>query len=247
MLRNLTPTVKQLIIINVLVFLLTSFSPYLENFLTLHYYESPNFNPIQLISYLFIHANFMHLFSNMFGLFMFGNLLERIWGPKRFLIYYFVCGIGAGILYMAIQHFVDFEPIRRATRLVLEDPTAGNIRDYWSEYGMFRVNLSEVNAELIKQNYTEYIGSFVLGGASGSIFGILMAFGYLFPNSEIFLFLIPIPIKAKWFVTFYGLYELWSGMEQAPGDNVAHFAHIGGMIFGILLLKIWNTRRNNFY
>lgn len=247
MLRNLSPIVRQLIIINILVFFITSFSPRLEGILSLHYYESPDFKPFQFVSYLFIHANFMHLFSNMFGLFMFGSLLERIWGPKRFMIFYFVCGIGAGLLYMGIQHFIDFDPIRRATRLVLDNPTATNIQDYWSEYGMFKANLADINSELIRQNYTQYISNFVLGGASGSIFGILMAFGYLFPNSELFLFLIPVPIKAKYFVTFYGLYELYSGMERAPGDNVAHFAHIGGMIFAIILLKIWKVNRNNFY
>jgi membrane associated rhomboid family serine protease len=189
----------------------------------------------------------MHLLGNMFGLYMFGSLLERVWGAKRFLFFYFFCGIGAGLLYMGIQHFIDFADLRRATELVLADPTSANLLDYWQHYGTISPTNGLLNTELVKQNYLEVVSTGVLGGASGSVFGILMAYGYLFPNSEMFLFPIPIPIKAKYFVSGYGLYELYAGMQQNPGDNVAHFAHIGGMFFALILIFVWKNDRKNFF
>jgi membrane associated rhomboid family serine protease len=179
---------------------------------------------------------------------MFGSLLERIWGAQRFLFFYFFCGIGAGVLYVGIQHFVDFADIRRATELVLSNPSSFNLMDYAQHYAVIGSPQGvALNIEWVHANYDEFINRSILGGASGSIFGILMAFGYLFPNSEMFLFPLPIPIKAKYFVSFYGLYELYQGIQQYEGDNVAHFAHIGGMIFAVILLKFWGTKRNNFY
>ncbi|MHA8065141.1 rhomboid family intramembrane serine protease [Aquirufa sp. ROCK2-A2] len=246
MLQNLTPTVRNLILINVAIFVLSGLIiP--QEYLTLHYYESPDFQFYQLVTYLFVHANFMHLLGNMFGLFMFGSLLERIWGAQRFLFFYFFCGIGAGLLYMGIQYYIDYADIRRATDLVLSDPNSATLLDYWQHYGAINAPNGLVNIDLIKQNYLQIVSTGVLGGASGSVFGILMAFGYLFPNSEMFLFPIPIPIKAKYFVSGYGLYELYAGMQQNPGDNVAHFAHLGGMFFAIILIFAWKTNRNNFY
>jgi membrane associated rhomboid family serine protease len=246
MLQNLTPTVRNLILINVALFVLSgSLIP--KEFLTLHYFESPDFNFYQLFTYLFVHANFMHLLGNMFGLYMFGSLLERVWGAKRFLFFYFFCGIGAGLLYMGIQHFIDFADLRRATELVLADPSSANLLDYWQHYGTISPTNGLLNIELVKQNYLEVVSTGVLGGASGSVFGILMAYGYLFPNSEMFLFPIPIPIKAKYFVSGYGLYELYAGMQQNPGDNVAHFAHIGGMFFALILIFVWKNDRKNFF
>ena len=115
------------------------------------------------------------------------------------------------------------------------------------KYGKINAPGGLINITLVQQNYQEIVSSSILGGASGAIFGIIMAFGYLFPNSEMYLFPFPIPIKAKWFVTFYGLYEMYAGIENQTGDNVAHFAHIGGMVFAVILLKIWGTKRNNFY
>lgn len=244
--QQLGPTVKNLILLNVGFFVLNRFLiP--EEWMTLHYFESPDFQVYQLISYLFVHGSFMHLLGNMFGLYMFGSLLERIWGARRFLIFYFFCGIGAGLLYMAIQYFVDYEDLRRATELVLREPSALNMMDYWQNYGNMKLPSGSINTQLIRENYLSIVSTSVLGGASGSIFGIIMAFGYLFPNSEMFLFPFPIPIKAKYFVSFYGLYELYAGMENQVGDNVAHFAHVGGMVFAVILLKIWKVNRSNFY
>jgi membrane associated rhomboid family serine protease len=246
MFRDLTPNVRLLILINVGMFLAKSFLP--DEYLSLHYFGAKDFYPFQLVTYMFVHGSFFHLLGNMFGLYMFGSLLERIWGAQRFLFFYFFCGIGAGLLYVGIQHFVDFADVRRATEVVLSNPSSFNLMDYAQHYAVIGSPQGiALNIEWVHANYAEFINRSILGGASGSIFGILMAFGYLFPNSEMFLFPLPIPIKAKYFVSFYGLYELYQGIQQYEGDNVAHFAHIGGMIFAVILLKFWGTKRNNFY
>lgn len=247
MFRQISPTVKKLLGINVLIFLLTSTGIIPADLLAMHYFESSDFHFYQIITYLFVHSSLMHLISNMFGLYMFGSLLEQIWGKQRFTFFYFFCGIGAGLLYMGIQYYIDFAELRRATNLALSDPNSQNLVDYWTKFGKIPLPGGFPNVLLVKQNYNEIVSSSILGGASGAIFGIVMAFGYLFPNSEMYLFPFPIPIKAKWFVTFYGLYEMYAGIENQTGDNVAHFAHIGGMIFAVILLKIWGTKRNNFY
>lgn len=246
MLQNLTPTVRTLLLINVGLYLTKGFG-FPQELLTLHYFGASDFRFFQVVSYMFVHASFMHLLGNMFGLYMFGSLLERIWGAQRFLFFYFFCGIGAGLLYMGIQHFIDFAEIRRATELVLSNPNSDNLIDYAQHYGVISAPGGQININWVIANYEALINMGALGGASGAIFGIIMAFGYLFPNSEMFLFPFPIPIKAKYFVTFYGLYELYAGIQQSQGDNVAHFAHIGGMIFAVILLKVWKTQRNNFY
>jgi membrane associated rhomboid family serine protease len=247
MFQQLTPTVKKLLGINILVFILNVVGILPQEPLALHYFESKNFHFYQIVTYLFIHSSLMHLISNMFGLFMFGSLLERLWGKERFTFFYFFCGIGAGLLYMGIQYYIDFDDLRRATQLTLSDPNTINLSEYWNRWGRIPLENGLITPVSVTQNYQEIVSSSILGGASGAIFGIIMAFGYLFPNSEMYLFPFPIPIKAKWFVTLYGMYEMYSGIERSSGDNVAHFAHVGGMLFAIILLKIWKTRRNNFY
>ena len=245
MFRNLTPTVRNLILVNVAIFIGSGIFP--QEYLSLHYFQAKDFHVFQFITYMFVHGSFLHLLSNMFGLYMFGSLLERIWGAQRFLFFYFFCGVGAGLLYMGIQHFIDLADIRRATELVLSNPNSFNMMDYMQHYSAISPPADGGNIEWVRANYQEYIGRNIVEGASGSIFGIIMAFGYLFPNSELFIFPFPIPIKAKYLVSFYGLYEMYQGIQQQTGDNVAHFAHIGGMIFAVILLKIWGTKRNNFY
>ena len=148
---------------------------------------------------------------------------------------------------MGIQHFIDFADFRRATEIVLSDPSSMHLYDYAQHYQVIALPDGNVNLEWARENYAEYVNRSQLAGASGAIFGILMAFGYLFPNSEMYLFPFPIPIKAKYFVSGYGLYELYQGIQQYQGDNVAHFAHIGGMVFAVILLMVWKTKRNQFY
>ena len=175
--------------------------------------ESDYFRPLQFITHMFLHGGFLHIFSNMFALWMFGTALENVWGPKRFLIFYFVCGFGAAILHSAVT-FIEIH--------YLMDPAEGAMM----------LNIPTV-------------------GASGAVFGVLIAFGMLFPNTQLMLLFPPIPIRAKYFVIFYAAFELFAGFNslRGPGEgmNIAHFAHIGGMIFGFFLVKYWNRRRTNFW
>ncbi len=221
-LRNIAPVTLNLIIINALFFLASLVFPHLGINLTsvlgLHYWTASDFNLAQFVSYMFMHANFNHLFFNMFSLFMFGSTLERVWGGKRFLTYYIVCGLGAAL----VQELVWMYEI-------------ADIMKYE------QVNLGH---KII--SVSEYINRFFITiGASGSVFGILLAFGMLFPNAELFLLFIPIPIKAKYFVIGYGIIELFLGVSNFSGDNIAHFAHLGGMIFGFILIKIWKKQDSN--
>ena len=233
--------VKNLLIINGLFFLATlvfetQLNFDLSGFLGLHYPLSDEFRPWQLVSYMFMHGNFMHLFFNMFALWMFGNTLENYWGPKRFLIYYMITGIGAGIIQLLVTHF----------RLM-------SLYSEISEEGLNFVITKGSEIYQGGQNFSDPIAgkinlliNSVTIGASGAVFGILLAFGMLFPNTMLYIYF-AIPIKAKWFVILYGAVELYSGIANSSGDNVAHFAHLGGMLFGFILIKIWQKNRTNIY
>lgn len=221
------PTVtKNLIIINVLLFAATfvaqSYGINLADYLGLHFFMGDSFNPAQLFTYMFMHAGFTHIFFNMFALFMFGRILEQVWGPKRFLFYYILCGIGAGIIQEMVQ-YVYYETVLTTYSGV--DTGAGIIP------------------------MAEYLNQMVTVGASGAVYAILLGFGMLFPNQQMFIFPLPFPIKAKWFVIGYAVIELYSGLANNVGDNVAHFAHLGGMIFGLALIMYWkkNNRNNGTY
>jgi len=216
---QILPTIiKNLIIINVLVFLAQitlerSLAPgYLENTFALHTWQSPFFKPWQFVTYLFMHGGWDHLFGNMFALWMFGSILENLWGPRRFLLFYMVCGLGAALahmtaLYFETQHYIETQ------------------------------NFFELQKVLITPTL----------GASGSVFGCLIAFGYLFPNTYIYLYFF-LPLKAKWFVLFYAGGELLLAIQNSAGDNVAHFAHLGGALVGLILVYYWNkNNRRNFY
>jgi membrane associated rhomboid family serine protease len=234
------PVVKNLIIINALMLLATYVLQMrgidLTKLLGLHYYASPDFRPYQLVTHMFMHGGFMHLLFNMFALWMFGRVLESVWGPKRFFIYYFATGLGAAVFY-SLVNFIEFQYI--ASRMLPE-----NVQ-------MVLTN----GAELLNngQNYTGLAGKLNLlfnvptVGASGAVFGILLGFGMLFPNTQLMLLFPPIPIKAKYFVIGYGAIELFSGIVPHQGDNVAHFAHLGGMLFGFILIKYWNKTTTHFY
>ncbi|MCW8897423.1 MAG: rhomboid family intramembrane serine protease [Flavobacteriales bacterium] len=239
--RNIPPVVKNLLIINVLFYLATVLLEQqginITGYLGLHYIESNQFYPHQLITYMFMHGSVMHIFFNMFAVWMFGRVLEQVWGPKRFLIYYMATGIGAGIIQILVAYI----------RLI-------SVRDLLSpeEFDYIINNGYEILQN--RQNFTDPIAAQAnilinIGtvGASGAVFGILLAFGMLFPNTELMLLFPPIPIKAKWFVIFYGIFELYAGFANNPNDNVAHFAHLGGMLFGFVLIKYWKADRNKFY
>ena len=215
--RVLPPVVKHLLIINVLLYLATftmnRFHIDLTDYLGLHFFKASDFKAYQLITYMFMHGNFEHLFFNMFALWMFGNTLENIWGSKRFLLFYMLCGIGAGVCQEIVQY------IQYATTLAQYDS----------------VNLG--GGQVIPM--ASYLNLMNTVGVSGAIYGLLLAFGMMFPNSMIYLYFF-VPIKAKWFVIGYAVIELVSGF--IGGGNVAHFAHLGGMLFGLILILVWKKK-----
>ncbi len=256
--------VKNLLIINFILFLLTyvfknTNQTELSQYLGLYYFKSDYFKPYQFFTHLFMHGSFGHLFSNMFALWMFGTALENFWGPKRFIIYYFATGLGAAFLHTMVNFF-QLSGFENALSLFLANPSYDSFEVFTlgAVPGMFKPQFIELldawGADKLNSQYLS--NAISLGnelktvlyniptvGASGAVFGVLLAFGMLFPNSIIYIFF-AIPLKAKYFVMLYGVFELYSGFANNPGDNVAHFAHLGGMLFGFILIKFWN--RNQF-
>lgn len=258
----LPPIVKNLLIINGLMFLATialdsSMGVSLTNLLGLHYFSSELFEPYQFITYMFMHGGFAHLFFNMFAIWMFGSAIENYWGPKRFFIYYIITGIGAALLHYLIV-FIEISPILNSINaayetnnfsLIMDFMQQTDVRKITSQSGELVDQYNKVLSTQSVQSATDFLASLasyiknapVVVGASGSLFGLLIAFGMMFPNREIYLYM-AIPIKAKYFVAAYGALELYSGFQNNPGDNVAHFAHLGGMLFGFILIKYWKAK-----
>ena len=210
--RELMPPItKNLLIINILMFAATyvlgRYGINLSSLLGLHFFMASDFRLHQIFTYLFMHGGFEHLFFNMFALWMFGRIIEQVMGPKRFLTYYMVCGVGAGLMQELVQyiHFLSLAP-----------------------------ELSGVSHEQL----ADALNMWNTVGASGSIYGILLAFGMSFPEDRLFIIPIPFPIKAKYFVVGYAVVELLSAMLRS-NDGVAHMAHLGGMLFGLVLLLHW--------
>ncbi|MCM1110614.1 MAG: rhomboid family intramembrane serine protease [Clostridium sp.] len=233
---NIPPVTKNLIIINLIIWAFTFFSGSLGQKVTyyggLHYFAADGFNPAQLVTYMFIHdtRSLAHVLFNMFGLFMFGRVIESVVGPKRFLTYYMVCGIGAAL----IQELVWWLTIDQITYPMLA-----------MMYGIPVNEVGDMIAAGRLEDLPRALGiatnTLLTVGASGAIYGILLAFGMMFPNMPIYMMFIPIPIKAKWMVIGYGVFELLIGMSNAS-DGVAHFAHLGGMIFGLAMILWWRKK-----
>ncbi len=264
---GITPAVKVLIIINVLMYFITLMfdkrsGTNLANTLGLHLPQSEYWAPYQYITHMFMHGSFSHLFFNMFALFMFGRVLESVWGSNRFLVYYFVTGLGAAALNSAVGWW-EYHKMYEQLLAFQNTPEPGLLAEFirahishpapwvWELIDNWTNNPSslqytQAGEEVFKKAITETINIPTIG-ASGAIFGILLAFGMLFPNTELFLLFIPIPIKAKYFVIGYGVIEFFLGIQNSAGDNVAHFAHLGGMLFGFILLKFWSRNRRKFY
>ena len=237
--NRISPTVKQLLIINVIFYFGSSFSlntEFIYSLFSLHFPENPEFKFWQLLTHMFMHGGILHLAFNMFALWMFGKTLENIWGPKRFLIYYFVTAFGAALIHILVTQL-------KISNLMLE------------------MNMSDINTVIenganILQNRQNYINSSMSKlnlliniptvGASGAVFGVLLAFGLLFPNTLLYIYF-AFPIKAKYFIIIYAIIELYLAILNNPNDNVAHFAHLGGMIFGYILLKYWQKNKTRFY
>lgn len=265
---GITPAVKTLIILNVVMYFLSMFMDRQlqidsANLLGLHLPQSIYWAPWQYITHMFMHGSISHLFFNMFALFMFGRILESVWGTRRFLIFYFVCGIGAGLLNSAVGWF-EVHRLLEQYQTFKATPEPALLADFvqqqlgsratdwvWKIVDSWNDNLNSQEYILAGQQLFQRIIDMKVNipmvGASGAIFGILLAFGMLFPNTELYLMFIPIPIKAKYFVLGYGVLELFLGIQNSASDNVAHFAHLGGMLFGYILLKYWSKNRKQFY
>ena len=213
MFRNLPPITKNLLLINLICYFADIvFQRYGVNFshiFGLHYLTATDFHVWQPLTYMFMHANFSHLFFNMFAVFMFAPAIEERWGSKRFLIYYLITGLGAGVI-QELVWALQLQPVLSSVEPMMAARLANRL---------------------------------VTIGASGAVFGILLAFGWLFPDVRMFIMFIPIPIRARTLVIIYALIELFSGIAPSAGDNVAHFAHLGGLVFAFLLLMFWKKRR----
>ncbi|MGV6862464.1 MAG: rhomboid family intramembrane serine protease [Putridiphycobacter sp.] len=236
--RNMGPAVKNILIINVLMFLakvvFENQGVDLDAILGMHYPTSQYFEIWQVVTHIFMHGSLGHLFVNMIGLVFLGVNLERVWGTKRFLIYYFFTAFGAAILHFGVQGF----ELYYATGSFTPELTITNV-DYYT--GMIEYTPSISNASLVLDIYLN-----ATVGASGALFGLIMAYAILFPNTEFLLYFV-IPIKAKWLAIGVGIYALYNGWANHPGDSVAHFAHLGGMVFGFILLQIWKRNKTRFY
>ncbi|MDO9340107.1 MAG: rhomboid family intramembrane serine protease [Bacteroidales bacterium] len=238
---GLPPVVKNIIMINALMLLASYaansvFEIDLNSVLGLYFPKSEQFMPVQIVTHMFMHGNFWHLFFNMYALYIFGQVLENVWGPKRFFIYYIVCGLGAALIHESVLAF-QYNHLAQALspenlQLVLDEGTA-------------TLNQGKVFSDSAMQSLQIFLNTPTVG-ASGAIFGVLLAFGVLFPNTQLMLLIPPIPIKAKYFVIIYGAIELYLAVTQS-GGNIAHAAHLGGMLFGYLLLRYWRKTTNTLY
>ena len=222
--QQTTPIVLNLIIINVLVYFAQvvtggNMEPNrAADLFALHHYKSTYFQPYQIVTHMFMHGGFFHLLFNMFALWMFGTHVERVWGPKRFLIFYFICGLGSAFFQMGSY-----------------------AHDFWQiDHNVLSPEVFDQYQSILRSSYTV--------GASGAIMGILAAFGYLFPNTEMIIIPIPVPIKAKWAISGMIALDVFGGVVKVQGDNIAHFAHLGGAVIGFLLVFFWNkTNKKTFY
>lgn len=225
MFRNIPIVTKNLLIVNFLAFvaqlILNPSNPeqsVLADWGGLHFFMASDFHIHQFVTYMFLHGGWTHIFFNMFALWMFGVVVENVWGAKRFLFYYILCGIGAGLM-QELAQYVNY--------------TIENL----AAYQYVNIGGQQITTDA-------YINLWTTIGASGAVYGILLAFGMIFPNERIFIFPLPVPIKAKWFVCGYVAIELFMAMSSS-GDGVAHMAHLGGMLFGFLLIRYWNKHPNS--
>lgn len=271
----LPPVIKNLLIITGLVFLAqytfrSSGTFSIEDLFALHAWQSELFKPWQLVTHLFMHSthDFSHIFFNMLALWMFGAVLENVWGSKRFLTFYLICGLGAALMHLLVLSWEMMPMIRDYGNIVQQHAYGKNgesnamidfIRKYNLHFtGNIEENLTAMRAnpdnsmlngwafENISSYYRENINAATIG-ASGAVFGVLAAFGYLFPNTYLYIYML-IPVKAKWFVLGYGAIELYQGIKNSAGDNVAHWAHLGGALVGLLIVITWNkTNKKTLY
>lgn len=266
---------KNIIIINVIMYAATVILKQSKNidlyeYFGLHYHLAPAFKPHQFVTYIFMHGNFMHLFFNMFGVYMFGQIIEQVWGPKRFITFYFLTGFGAAVAHYLVISF-SIGPVVDSIAAVQDNLSIQTFEsfvnslefqknltfEFSNEYNSFVRNYNalvnenpgralSLASQFLIDFKSQFLNSQLVVGASGSLFGLLGAFGMLFPNQLLYVYFL-IPIKAKWMVIAYGAFEIISGISNNPGDNVAHFAHIGGLVVGVILVLIWRKKKSSFY
>lgn len=232
---NLPTVTKNLLIINIICFIGSMIFKQATTFFGVFYPDSPFFKIWQVITYMFMHGSFAHIFFNMFALVMFGGVIERILGPKKYLNYYLISGLGALVLQYGIQAIEVYN-------------IAGTVRASQFLNFNFISGMVSTNLPISKDQLDTLLSIYgtPLVGASGAIYGLLLAYGYLFPNAEIMLIFLPIPIKAKYFIPILIVIEIFLGFSNS-GGSIAHLAHVGGALFGFILLKIWGIRRTNYY
>ena len=270
--------VKNILIINVIMFLATqvlvSRGIDLNDMLGLHYFLSEKFRLWQFITYMFMHGNFPHLFFNMFAVFMFGGAMENMWGPKKFLTFYIITGLGAAVAHYAIVYFqlnaslanineyIASPSVDKLQSLITSNTFTGFssrefneslqsfIKTFNETYSKNPSEALQMSIDFMKDSKMAVYNAPVVVGASGAIFGLLLAYGMTFPNNYLYVYLV-LPIKAKYFVIIYGLIELFSGIANYSGDNVAHFAHLGGLVTGYIVIQYWKyknrNRRNDYF
>lgn len=248
-LDSMPPVVKNLLLINVFMFIITLFAEMqginLAHILGGYVFNSPFFEPYQMVTHFFMHGGFFHILFNMFALVIFGSALERVWGPKRFFIFYMACALGAFLLYELVG-YIRIMGIEDQLRAV-----------GYTDFSALKQNIIELNKGTIDtfniiSGTNDLVQSYISGlstpviGASGAVFGLLVAFAYLFPNTKLMLLFPPIPIKAKWLVLALVGIQIYYSLNS-PGDNVAHLAHVGGALVGFIIVFIWQKTKRNFY
>ena len=263
---SMPPVIKTIIGLNVLMFLATwvarTAGINLNQLLGLYTPTTERFHIYQYVSYMFMHGGLEHLFFNMFALWMFGRVLEQVWGSRRMLTYYMVTGLGAALIHTGVN-LISLSVIRSDAAAVMAAPSPDAFAAFVNNH--FAAYYDQVYSKLLEHWFNNPYSSELISqasiyiqqlidlqaniptvGASGAVYGVLLAFGMLFPNTQIMLLIPPIPLKAKWMVIGYGALELFLGLTQ-PGSSVAHFAHLGGMIFGFFLIRHWRQQRDIFY
>lgn len=241
---NMTETVKQLIIINVIFFVGAMFVPAAQEYLAMYYFENPSFKVWQPITHMFMHGGLMHIFFNMFALYSFGSTLEHFWGGKKFLFFYISCGLGSALLHTAVNYFSFHDGLN----FLMENGfQKQEIISVLAE-GKFDTRWQEVMG---LNNFNGFLQSYIVPvvGASGAIYGLLVAFAFMFPNTELALMFIPVPIKAKYFVPGLLMVDLFLGISGKSifggSSGIAHFAHIGGALVGFIMMWYWKKNQFN--
>ena len=241
MMNNMTNTVKQLLLLNILFFVGSYFVPQATDLLALHYFESDKFQLWQPLSHMFMHGNLMHIFFNMFALVSFGSALEQFWGPKKFLFFYFSCGIGAALVHSGVNYYYFHDGLNTLITIGFQKAEIFKILNEGKFMTSWQAVLSPSTFDAMISALTPTVG------ASGAIYGLLVAFAFMFPNAELALMFIPVPIKAKYFVPAIVLLDLFSGVTGYSifGGGIAHFAHVGGAAVGFLMMWYWKKNQFN--